>query len=478
MGDSRAAAWRTGPSRRLKEPVSRSLPRSWRLLHDLAFDVLAGAGSSRLLIERFAISCLPSAALLLRPVTRKGTALPWNLQLVAFGDPQPTEQTLLPADEHWSRLPDSARELRSVATALRGRAEIHSGPGDLKRYLAGRRTSTAPLLHISSHAAVDLVDPNRSRILFTPEAGSPGSEYLFWREVQDLPLPGVELATLSACETEGGKMVRGEGIQSFSRAFLAAGAAATVTTLWRVADRPTSGLMPLFYRRLAQGESKAEALRSAKLALARSGSEWSAPRYWAAFVLNGDGQTPVSPVLSWVWLIVPLVAALAALAAVRYLAENRERREYSGPQAAKALGRPPAQEQPEYARQPGRVSLPDNHEVACLDVRHDIPILRAQFQFAHPGRESQPSGQRRCATLDHCQRHHHGIRKIDVSNRNRWPGAGPVSTKNRRFRPASSRGLPGRTVWSGDGSDQQGSGLLRRYHDGRPHRPVPRCETR
>ena len=34
--------------------------------------------------------------------------------------------------------------------------------------------------------------------------------------------------------------MRGEGVQSFSRAFLAAGARSTVTTLWRVADGPTA----------------------------------------------------------------------------------------------------------------------------------------------------------------------------------------------------------------------------------------------
>ena len=37
-----------------------------------------------------------------------------------------------------------------------------------------------------------------------------------------------------------------EGVEAFSRAFLAAVAAATVTSLWRVADRPTADLMSNF----------------------------------------------------------------------------------------------------------------------------------------------------------------------------------------------------------------------------------------
>lgn len=46
--------------------------------------------------------------------------------------------------------------------------------------------------------------------------------------------------TLSECETEAGRVARNEGIQSFSRAFLAAGARSTVTTLWRVEDHATA----------------------------------------------------------------------------------------------------------------------------------------------------------------------------------------------------------------------------------------------
>jgi CHAT domain-containing protein len=183
----------------------------------------------------------------------------------------------------------------------------------LKSWLAGGKAAGVPLLHFSTHAAVDGMDPNRSRILFTPERGKKGSEYLFWREVQALPLAGLELVTLSSCDTEGGKLVRGEGIQSFSRAFLSAGAKSTVTTLWRVADGPTADFMQRFYQHLARGESKAEALRAVKLIFLHSGTELAQPAYWAAFVLNGDGRLPVQPVVSWVWFLAPAVLALLGL---------------------------------------------------------------------------------------------------------------------------------------------------------------------
>jgi hypothetical protein len=142
---------------------------------------------------------------------------------------------------------------------------------------------------------------------------------LFRGEAQSLALDGTDLVTLSACDTEAGALQRGEGIQSFSRAFLAAGARATVTTLWRVEDRTTADFMQIFYRYLAKGDPKAEALRAAKLEFLRQGGPHALPLYWAAFVLNGDGREAIRPVLTWSWLAAGLAAAAAILMACRYL---------------------------------------------------------------------------------------------------------------------------------------------------------------
>ncbi len=270
--------------------------------------ISAGAGST--LVEQFAVGYLPSAALLLRTPNHRGTLLPWQRRLIGFGDPIVNAQGVLPDDEHWSRLPDSARELRSIGHIVPGVAEIHAGEDDRKSYLLNGALAGAPMLHFSTHAAIDFTDPNRSRILFTPEAGQQGSAYLFRSEVQALPLAGVDLVTLSACDTERGKLAPGEGVQSFSRAFLAAGARSTVTTLWRVADGPAADFMRLFYEHLARGETKAQSLRAAKLSFLRSGTQLALPQFWAAFVLTGDGQAPIPPVLSWAWFIAPAGAVL------------------------------------------------------------------------------------------------------------------------------------------------------------------------
>jgi tetratricopeptide (TPR) repeat protein len=265
------------------------------ILYSIPFDVLPAGGGRGMLVENFAISHLPAGGLLAD--RSPGRTPPWRRQLLGFGDPLPPQSDELSQTVRWERLPESARELNYIAREVSGRSRLHLGGDNLKRYLAEAAVA-APLLHFGTHAAVDFVDPSRSRILFTGEPGSSGSKYLFWQEVQQLQLAGVDLVTLAACDTEEGKLVPGEGIQNFSRAFMAAGARSTVTALWRVADRATAEFMRLFYADLARRVPKAEALRRAKVAMLRSHGGVESPRFWAAFVLTGDGRGPV-PV--WIW---------------------------------------------------------------------------------------------------------------------------------------------------------------------------------
>jgi CHAT domain-containing protein len=155
-------------------------------------------------------------------------------------------------------------------------------------------------------------DPSRSYILLAPPSQSQGFDRLFLREVNELPLKGVDLVTVSACETNAGKLIRGEGVQSFSRAFLAAGARSVVTSLWAVGDRATADLMLQFYSRLTQGQFKADALRSAKLEVLHR-PESAHPSHWAAFVLNGESLASLPYIVSWTWIASPLALLAGAI---------------------------------------------------------------------------------------------------------------------------------------------------------------------
>lgn len=286
------------------------------------------------LLAKHDVSYLPSAVLLLRSAAERSPRiqLPWRQQLIAFGDPALTASKgdLLAGAETQQNgiLPGSAAEIGQIKHMTAGRSRIFLGAADRKQDFLESVHQGAALLHISTHAIADMDDPERSRLLFSPNQPGEPNTYLFLKELYDLDLRGVSLATLSACDTEKGKLVQGEGIQAFSRALLAAGSQSALTTLWRVPDGPTAQFMHRFYFfLLKKHKPKAEALRLAKLEFAHSQTRLSHPRYWAAFVLNGNGAMPVPRFVSWQELLLPFpVIVLLALLLLRLRKTMSQRR--------------------------------------------------------------------------------------------------------------------------------------------------------
>ncbi|HEX9160930.1 MAG TPA: CHAT domain-containing tetratricopeptide repeat protein [Thermoanaerobaculia bacterium] len=288
----------------------------------IPFELLPVSG--RPLVQQAAVSYLPTAAMLVRRApAQERLALPWTNQLRAFADPVFASARLDDPNQLRTQLAASAGEAKGIASEVGGRSVLHLGTDDRKAYLYAT-DARAPLLHIATHAFADENALEQSRMLFSPDKGSSSAEYLFLKEAYALPLQHVELAVLSACDTERGRVVRGEGVQSFSRAFLASGARSTVTTLWRVPDQPTAAFMKVFYHHLQRGESRAEALRQAKLKFLRSGSQLSNPHYWAAFVLTGEGLQPIPRAIRWRSIVLIAIAILGV--AALWIAAARRRR--------------------------------------------------------------------------------------------------------------------------------------------------------
>jgi tetratricopeptide (TPR) repeat protein len=295
-------------------------------LHFVPFEALSSPGAHDLLVEQFEISYLPSAALLVRrnPPPARPWMWPWQRELLAFGGPTTMPATPSPDGAAVPRLSHADEEIRGIAELLPGSAELHLGVGAQKRFLQ-QELRSVPLLHFATHAIADTRDADRSRILLAPPAPGGAADHLFLREIYDLDLGGVQLATLSACETERGKVIRGEGVEGFSRALLAAGAASAVTTMWNVVDRASAEFMKQFYFALARGQSEASALRDAKLQFLHSQLPWSHPRYWAGYVLNGDGRERLPRVVPWSVVVgaVSLGALAAATGAYRFIGRLR-----------------------------------------------------------------------------------------------------------------------------------------------------------
>ncbi len=206
-------------------------------------------------------------------------------------------------NRYGSRYPAQEKRVRDIASMTRGRKLVFLGPENTKSNFTRGAAAKSLLLHVSTHAVADLANPENSRLVFSPDRNAEDASYVFLRELYDMDLRHVRMATISACDTERGRLVRGEGVQGFSRALLSVGAQSALTTLWKVDDQATAEFMHQFYfYALNQHQPRAQALRLAKLAFLRS-SQYSHPRFWAAFVLSGEGQTPLPRVISWTSLL-------------------------------------------------------------------------------------------------------------------------------------------------------------------------------
>ncbi len=185
--------------------------------------------------------------------------------------------------ENLTSLDCAAIEVESIGEQLKGETLI--GDKATKQHFL-EKAMNSPILHLATHACMDDEDSDFNRIYFANE------EYLTSLELYTLQLQ-TQLTVLSACNTGSGQLVKGEGIMSLARGFIAAGCPSLVTTLWGVNDCATKRLMSHFYQHLYNGENKAQALRNAKLDFLKDEETTRQelhPFYWAGFVQLGESS--------------------------------------------------------------------------------------------------------------------------------------------------------------------------------------------
>lgn len=277
------------------------------------------------LIERYPLTLAPSATILahLRAAPRTHASRP--LLALAAPDLGPAAAGSAFATRGIPARPlayavEEARAARRLTGARAG--DILVGAAATERALHAADVGRYRILHVAAHAVIDEMAPRRSAVLLAPDQQEDG--LLQVNEIANLSL-NADLVVLAACQSQVGRVVRGEGLLSLSRAFIHGGARSVVATLWPVDDRATSQVMQWFYRGLRDGHTPDEALRSAQIRALRSGGPIAAPATWAPFLISGETSAPILGPASGagIWAIGALVATTLLGAAAAIIVRKR-----------------------------------------------------------------------------------------------------------------------------------------------------------
>lgn len=189
-----------------------------------------------------------------------------------------------------------AEQISKLAKASGAQADMWLDLDASEGNVDTRDVSQYRMIHIATHGLLNAERPQFTGLVLSLVGNKGEDGFLRTDEVFNLKL-GSPLVMLSACETGLGKEKRGEGVMGLTRAFMYAGAPTVGVSLWSVADRSTADLMTDFYKRLLKSPagstgtttavSPSSAMREAQLAMI-AGKKYSAPFYWAPFVLVGD----------------------------------------------------------------------------------------------------------------------------------------------------------------------------------------------
>jgi CHAT domain-containing protein/TolB-like protein/Tfp pilus assembly protein PilF len=281
----------------------------------------------RWLVERYVLALAPSATVLDRirqaPIGRA------ERPLLGFAAPDaaPGHAALFDmAQRDFGTLTHASREVHDAASMVGARtSRTHDGPSATEETLKSADANAYRIVHFAAHAVVDEIVPRRSAVLLSPSGSDDG--LLQISEIANLSL-SADLVVLAACRSNVGRLVRGEGLLSLSRAFMHAGARAIVATSWKVGDRETAWLMREFYRGLAGGLAPDEALQRAQRRAIAAGGRNAAPGNWSAFLIIGDAHAPiVAPNgARSIWTLSLYVAVVLGVGAVVFEVRRRTRR--------------------------------------------------------------------------------------------------------------------------------------------------------
>jgi CHAT domain-containing protein len=201
----------------------------------------------------------------------------------------------------WNNLPGTGREIAAISnvfksnqgakssTSISSVVDSYTGlaasEGNLQKLNASGSLKDYRYLLFSAHGYL-AQNPAQSALVLSQKGNPEGIDG--YVSASEWPLYDIrsDLTVLSACDTGVGSTKSGEGVMGLPYALFVAGNKNTLLTLWPVDDAATAEFMSRFFTKLKAGTPQPEALTQTKREF-MAHQKWSAPRYWAAFVLYG-----------------------------------------------------------------------------------------------------------------------------------------------------------------------------------------------
>jgi filamentous hemagglutinin family protein len=197
------------------------------------------------LVEKYSLGLIPSLNL-----TDTGYQSLKDARVLAMGASEFTEENPLPA---------VPVELSTITSKLWSGKSFLNEAFTLDNLKSQRASEPFGIIHLATHGEFQPGKPNNSFIqLWNSKLRLDQLRQLGWNN------PPVELLVLSACRTALGDEQAELGFAGFA---VQAGVKSAMASLWSVSDEGTLGLMTEFYQQLRKTPIKAEALRSAQLAM-------------------------------------------------------------------------------------------------------------------------------------------------------------------------------------------------------------------
>ncbi|MFM2304292.1 MAG: hypothetical protein RLZZ135_1702, partial [Cyanobacteriota bacterium] len=204
-----------------------------------------------------------------------------TLKVLAAGLAKPSQQFA----SKFSDLPEVPTQLKAIRETGVPITELQDAKFTIQAFSEKVKNTPYNVIHLATHGQFSSQIDRTFLLANDGELKLIEFDKLLRERAQTQKNP-IDLLVMSACETAVGDNRATLGLAGVA---VKAGAQSTLASLWKVKDASTAVLMGEFYRELKTGNiSKAEALRRAQMKVMKDYSNFSAPLYWAPFILVGN----------------------------------------------------------------------------------------------------------------------------------------------------------------------------------------------